>query len=149
MGTLLLICGLVFLSASVKPTKKSVGRVISGGVESYTAKTAKGFETNKKRYYLNLEGLPMTLNWFTMSEDYSTLLTSIRPGDIVAVEYLYSEIHVLIREERQLIGYNRIFNQNVLGGVACAIMGIFMYWLAFRFYNQKRIPRWVMKLSKS
>lgn len=148
LGTVLLISGLAFLSASVKSTSKFVGRVISDGVESYTTKTAKGFASNKQMYYLNLEGLPITLNWFTMNEDYSSLLTSIETGDIVTVEYLYSEIHVLIKDERKLIGYNKIFNQNFLGGLACLFSGIFMYWLGFRFYNKKRIPRWVMKLSK-
>jgi hypothetical protein len=148
LGTALLIGGLAFLTASMQTTSKFVGRVSSDGLESFSSKTAKGFGTIKQRYNLNLEGFPLTLNWFTMNEDYSTLLKSIETGDIVTVEFLYSEIRVLTKNEKQLIGYNKIFNQNVLLGIVSLIAGIFLYWLAFRFYNKKRIPRWVMKLSK-
>ncbi|MFP4293270.1 MAG: hypothetical protein ACLFQ0_16660 [Cyclobacteriaceae bacterium] len=145
-GTVFLIGAIMFLAIAILPYNIHKGKVVSDGVENRRTRT--GIKSDNENYYLMVSGIDDTLRWYTMTQDYSVLLQKIKEGDEVEVQYIQSEIFEITKGDDKLIGNSSIFNKNVLVGLLCAISGIFFYWLSFRFYNKKRIPKWIMRLNR-
>ena len=126
LSSIVIIGGIAFLSAALKPSEIITEKVINSGVENYKTKTANGIVLDKKRFFLELNGYPKVLKYYKSSEDYSSLQKSIKNNDILTVSYLHSNIRSIFKDKRYLIEYDKKFNTNSIWGVICILVGLVM-----------------------
>ena len=126
-------------SIDIKTLDKFTGRVNERGVAD-----RKSSKHTSSVFYLTIEGLPETLGIYRMEKNYSGLITTIQPGDIVTVYYMSKstgeniniDLVQIEKDGQVIVDQNEFKKKNSFLIYIGLIGGLFSVGLSIWYYNK-------------